>query len=204
MLATAQGWLVLAAATTATSGSSWWEYVLLFLCVAASWAGVPGIGSAAVGAAAVGASQGSLDLTAVIIVSTVAGEAGGLLGYAIGTRWGTRLLQRPGKRQAGRQKLLEKGERAYATWGRLAVFFTPAIISGTARMKLTQFAVWNAIASFLFSLSVALTAYGVGRVATGNHTSKDVAILVIGLVVAAVLITVFLRRRRANAKPAPA
>jgi hypothetical protein len=29
---------------------------------------------------------------------------------------------------------VEKGERAYAQWGRLAVFFTPAIVSGTIVM----------------------------------------------------------------------
>ena len=89
------------------------DYVLLFLAVAASWAGVPFIGSAAVGAAAVAASQGKLDLAAVIVVSAVAGEVGGLAGYAIGDRWGSRILARPGKRQAGRQKLLSR-ERAYA------------------------------------------------------------------------------------------
>ena len=33
-------------------GSTWWQYLLLFLAVAASWAGVPVIGTAALGAAA--------------------------------------------------------------------------------------------------------------------------------------------------------
>ena len=41
-------------------GSTWWQYLLLFLGVAASWAGVPVIGTAALGAAAVAASQGRL------------------------------------------------------------------------------------------------------------------------------------------------
>jgi hypothetical protein len=30
-------------------GSAWWQYLLLFLAVTASWAGVPFIGTAAVG-----------------------------------------------------------------------------------------------------------------------------------------------------------
>ena len=167
-------WTQLVATSSAGSagGGDWWEYVLLFLAVTASWAGVPMIGSAAVGAAAVGASQGTLDLDVVIIVSTVAGEVGGLTGYLIGDHWGTRILARPGKRQAGRQKLMDRGERAYAKWGRLAVFFTPAIISGTAKMKWSQFAVWNLVASLLFTLSVASTAYGVGRVATGHRSRR--------------------------------
>jgi membrane protein DedA with SNARE-associated domain len=135
------GWVQLAATTSTSTGlgGNWWEYILLFLAVMASWAGVPMLGSAAVGAAAVGASQGNLDLAAVIVTSVIAGERGGLIGYYFGNHWGSQILARPGKRQVGRQKLMDKGERAYARWGRLAVFFTPAIISGTAKMKFTQF-----------------------------------------------------------------
>jgi membrane protein DedA with SNARE-associated domain len=187
--------LLLTTSTSATSGA-WWEYLALFLAVMASWAGVPAIGSAAVGAAAVGASQGNLNLAAVIVVAAIAGEVGGLLGFTIGTRWGTQLLERPGKRQVGRRKLMEKGELAYAKWGRLAVFFTPAIISGTARMKLSQFALWNFLASIAFSVSVASTAYGAGRVATGHHTAQDILILIVGLASGAFLTVVIVRRHR--------
>jgi len=183
-------------ASASSSGSSWWEYILLFLAVMASWAGVPLIGSAAVAAAAVGASQGNLDLAAVIVVSAFAGEVGGLIGYYIGTRWGSQILARPGKRQAGRQRLAEKGELAYAKWGRLAVFFTPAIISGTAKMKLSQFALWNFVASLVFTLSVAATSYGIGRLATGHYSPLDVAALVFGLALSALLVFVMVRRHR--------
>jgi membrane-associated protein len=192
------GWVqVLGSASTfAGWGSNWWEYLLLFVAVMASWAGVPGIGSAAVAAAAVGASQGNLNLAAVIVTASIAGEVGGLIGYRIGVRWGPQLLDRPGKRQAGRQKLMDKGEIAYAKWGRLAVFFTPAIISGTARMRHRQFAVWNFVASIAFALSVAATSYGVGRVATGHHSTEDVAILVFGLALSILIVAVFVRRHR--------
>ena len=91
--------------------STWWQYLLLFLAVAASWAGVPVIGTAALGTAAVAASQDKLDLAAVIVVAVLAGEAGGLVGYAIGRRWGRRLLERPGKYQAGREKMMQRGEK---------------------------------------------------------------------------------------------
>jgi hypothetical protein len=56
------------------------QYLLLFLAVAASWAGVPFIGTAALGAAAGAASQDRLNLAAVIVVAVIAGEAGGLGG----------------------------------------------------------------------------------------------------------------------------
>ena len=101
------------------------------------------------------ASQGNLDLWLVVSVATLGGEVGGLIGYAVGNRWGRTLLERPGKHQAGRQRMVERGERAYARWGRLAVFFTPAIVSGTAKMEHGEFVFWNLLASLGFAVSVA-------------------------------------------------
>ena len=180
-------------------GSTWWQYLLLFLAVAASWAGVPAVGTAALGAAAVAASQGKLDLVAVIVVAVVAGEIGGLGGYAIGRRWGQRLLERPGRHQAGREKILRRGEKLYARWGWLAVFFTPAIVSGTANMSPYRFAFWNLLDSLGWSVSVAASAYGVGRLVTGHHTGHDIAILAIGLVAGAIVAVVARRRHRRRA-----
>jgi membrane protein DedA with SNARE-associated domain len=180
-------------------GSTWWQYLLLFLAVAASWAGVPVIGTAGLGAAAVAASQHKLDLAAVIVAAVIAGEAGGLGGYAIGRRWGRRLLERPGRHQAAREKMMERGERLYARWGWLAVFFTPAVVSGTAKMPAYRFAVWNLLDSLGWSVSVAASAYGVGRLATGHHTGHDIAILAIGLGAGAIVAVAATRRHRKRA-----
>jgi membrane protein DedA with SNARE-associated domain len=177
-------------------GSTWWQYLLLFLAVAASWTGMPFIGTAALGTAAVAASQDKLDLATVIVVAVLAGEAGGLGGYAIGRRWGRQLLERPGKHQAGREKMVERGERLYARWGWLAVFFTPAIVSGTARMPPSRFALWNLLDSLGWSVSLAASAYGIGRLATGHHTGHDVAILLIGLAAGVVVAVAAVRRHR--------
>ena len=177
-------------------GSTWWQYLLLFLAVGASWAGVPFIGTAALGAAAVAASQDKLDLAAVIVVALLAGEIGGLAGYAIGRRWGRRLVERPGKRRAGREKMLQRGEKLYARWGFLAVFVTPAIVSGTAKMPPYRFAFWNLLDSLGWSVSVAASAYGIGRLVTGHHTVHDIAILVIGLAAGVLVAVVAVRRRR--------
>jgi membrane protein DedA with SNARE-associated domain len=191
-------------ATAGVAVDTWWQYLLLFLAVAASWAGVPFIGATALGAAAVAASQGRLNLVVVIGVATVAGEVGGLIGYAVGDRWGQFLLERPGKHQAGRRRMVEKGERAYAKWGRLAVFFTPAVVSGTAKMHHGQFVVWNLIASFAFAVSVAASAFGIGRLVTGHTTLHDVVTLLVGLAVGALVMIWFVRvhRRRSAAKGA--
>jgi membrane protein DedA with SNARE-associated domain len=179
--------------------TTWWAYLLLFLAVTASWAGVPFVGTAALAAAAAASGQGSLSLQAILVVSTIAGEAGGLIGYAIGLRWGRELFQRPGKSQSRRMKILEGGERAYSKWGRLAVFVTPAIVSGTAKMQHGQFVIWNFLASLAWTLSVAFSCYGLSRLATGNHSIRDIVILVIGLVATAMIL--LRRRRRREAEP---
>ncbi len=187
-------------ASAGVAVDTWWQYLLLFLAVAASWAGIPFIGATALGAAAVAASQGRLNLAVVIGVATVAGEVGGLIGYAVGDRWGQFLLERPGKHQEGRRRMVEKGERAYAKWGRLAVFFTPAVVSGTAKMHHGQFVLWNLIASFAFAVSVAASAFGIGRVVTGHTTFHDIVTLLVGLAMGALVMIWFVRvHRRRNA-----
>ncbi|HUJ65897.1 MAG TPA: hypothetical protein VLX59_10185 [Acidimicrobiales bacterium] len=176
--------------------STWWQYLVLFIAVAASFAGVPAIGATVLGAAAVAASQGKLNLAAVIIVSTVAGQVGGLIGYAIGYHWGRELMERPGKHQAGRQKMVEDGERAYARWGPIAIFVTPSIVSGTAGMRRAQFLVWNLVDAFGFAVAVAASAYGLGKLVSGHRAGIDVASLILGLGAGAVLIWLVVRRHR--------
>jgi len=192
-------------ATVGVALETWWQYLLLFVAVAASWAGVPFIGATALGAAAVAASQGRLNLAVVIGVATAAGEVGGLIGYAVGDRWGQLLLDRPGKHQEGRRRIVEKGERAYARWGRLAVFFTPAVVSGTAKMHHGQFVLWNLIASFAFAVSVAASVFGIGRVVTGHTSLHDIVTLLVGLAMGALVMVWFVRlhRRRSAVKRSP-
>ena len=185
-------------------GGTWWPYVVLFLTVAVSWAGVPAVGPAAIGAATVAASQNKLDLTAVVVVSVLASEIGGICGYAIGRRWGRRLMERPGPRQARRIKVEQQGERLYARWGGLAVFFTPGIVSGTARMSPYRFAFWNLLASFAWTASVVASTYGVSKLVTGQSTWRDIVSLIAGLGVAALVIHFIMRRWRRTARRRPA
>lgn len=196
----------LAAAAGSSVSDGFWTYLGIFALVMLGWAGIPGVGATVLGAATVAASQGHLNIAAVLVVAIIAVEIGGMVGYSVGVRWGRALLSHPGPLLARRQRVLTAGEAMYAKWGRLAVFFTPCMVSGIARMKYSQFVVWNFLAGAVYVFSVGLSVYGAGKVATGHHDPVSVGSLVAGI---AVGVAVFLfgrryyRRRKARRAAAP-
>jgi membrane protein DedA with SNARE-associated domain len=180
--------------TAVTQGT--WAYVIVFLVVALSSAGVPAIGALALGSAAVAAAHGELSIVVLLVVSVIAGEVGGIAGYEAGRRWGRPVMERPGRRLAGRRAALVKGEQLYAKWGRLAVFFTKSPMAGIARMKFSQFVLWKFFAVLAFVLSVGPAAYGTGELVSGTRRVSGVSALVGGLVIAGVVTVLFIRYRR--------
>jgi membrane protein DedA with SNARE-associated domain len=76
---------------TASYGAG--AYLVVFAQMALTLAGIPAIGGAVVGWAAVLASQGELNIVAVLVVAALGAEAGGLAGYAIGQRWGRKVME---------------------------------------------------------------------------------------------------------------
>ncbi len=162
-----------------------WAYVAVFALMTLAFAGIPGVGTAVVGWAAVLASQGKLNIVTVLVVAAIGAEVGGLAGYSIGDRWGRKLVDRPGRRQAQRQKAVARAEAIYAKWGRLAVFFTPTLVSGIVKMKYSQFVVWNFVCGAVFVLSVGPAAYGAGKVSAGEQDWGSLGELVAGLAIAA-------------------
>ena len=193
-----------AAESTVTGGL--WPYFAVFALVAVGWAGIPAIGGAVIAGAAVLASQDSLNIVAVLTAAVLGTEAGGLIGYTIGLRWGRSLMNHPGPFLARRQKAVTTGEVLYARWGRLAVFFTPCMVSGIARMKLSQVAVWNFFAGAVYVLSVGPAAYGVGKVSSGQGSLGDVLSVVAGIAigVGALVYAERYRRRRKGRRSAQA
>jgi membrane protein DedA with SNARE-associated domain len=64
--------------------------------------------------------------------------------------------------------------------------------------------VWNLVASLAFSVSVAASSYGVGRVVTGHVSVRDLLTLVLGLGVGVLVVVWFVRHRhRTAARHAP-
>jgi len=194
------------AAAESSASAGCWVYFGIFALVMLGWAGIPGIGATVLGAATVAASQGKLNITAVLIVAIIAVEFGGMVGYSVGMRWGRALLSRPGPLLARRQRVLTAGEAMYDKWGRLAVFFTPCMISGIAKMRYSQFVVWNFLAGAIYVVSVGLSVYGAGKIATGQRDPVSVGSLVCGLAVGAAAFLLgrrYYRRRRARRAGAP-
>jgi len=182
-----------------------WAYFALFAAAAAGYMGVPVIGTAVIGAAAVFASQGQLNIAAVLIVAALGCEVGGFGGFRIGYHWGRELLERPGPALEWRKKAVAKGEEVYQKWGRAAVFVTPSIVSGALEMKFRQFVVWNFLAGTVFVVGVGAGAYGAGKVATGQRDPISLSMLAAGVAVAGACLVLagrYYRRHKARAAAA--
>jgi hypothetical protein len=64
--------------------------------------------------------------------------------------------------------------------------------------------VWNLLDSLTWTVSVAASAYGAGRLAAGHHTARDIAILVIGLGAGTLIAVTAMRRHRRRTARRPA
>ena len=112
-----------------------------------------------------------------------------------------RLLKRPGRGQARRQKIAARGENIFASWGWLAVFFISTIVCGMLKMKHSRFVVWNFIDAAVYVLAIGPAAYGAGKVAAGEQDGASLAALAAGLAIAAGCATLaarYYRRRKAR------
>ena len=98
-------------------------YPLLFALVGGESAGALIPGETALIVAAALASQGKLSFPLVIAVAAGAAIIGDNVGYLIGRRGLRRLVNRPGRLAARRQRLIKRGEEFFARWGAAAVFF---------------------------------------------------------------------------------
>ncbi len=193
----------IAAASSETQYGAW-AYLAVFALMTLTFIGIPAVGPAVVAWAAVLASQGKLNIVAVLIVAALGAEVGGLIGYAIGHRWGREFVNHPGLWQERRHRAVTAAERAYAKWGRLAVFVTPTIVSGILRMKYSQFVVWNFVVGGVYVLSVGPAAYGAGKVVADEQDGASLGALVAGVAIGAgcaVLAARYYRRRKARRKP---
>ena len=161
------------------------EYIIFFLLVMSTGAGVPGPGDAAMIAAGTLAGEGRLNIGLVLVTSIAGWMLGSLIGYEIGLRGGRGLLKHPGRLEKRRRKMLVKGDKAFADHKFIASVTMPAYVSGIFRIRLPVFMLGALVSGSFFIAIYEGTSYFLGaEVASriGNAGSK--AVLGVAVIVA--------------------
>jgi undecaprenyl-diphosphatase len=178
-------------------------YPALFGLVMAESGGVPVPGETALIAAGALAGQGHLELAAVVGLAAAAAIIGDNLGYVVGRRGGRWLLERPGRFEGHRRRVLDYGEPFFERHGPKAVFFGRWILglrvwaswlAGITRMPWRRFLLFNALGGISWAVSVGTLAYLAGDGVEKLVRDFGLAALAVLAVGATVLLT--LRRRR--------
>ena len=164
------------------------EYIIFCVLVVSTGAGVPGPGDAAMIAAGTLAGEGRLNIGVVLVLSAAGWMLGSLIGYGIGIRGGRRLLERPGRAEKRRRKMLAKGDQAFAAHKFSASVTMPAYLSGIFRVRLPVFTLGALVSgSFFIVMYIGISYFLGAEVAEriGNAGSKAVlgvlVIVAIGL-----------------------
>jgi membrane protein DedA with SNARE-associated domain len=169
------------------------------------------------GFAGVLAYQGHLNLALVIIVGTLAEQAGSFVSYAVG-----RVAERPAIERLGRYVLItrtdinrtERFMNGHGGWtipvGRVIPVlrsFT-SLVAGFAGVPALRFGVLNLIGTVAYVAAMSSIGYAVGP--AWNRVSHDLSVagyVIVGLIVAAIAIFVVLRlrelRRESTENPLP-
>ncbi|HEY7966290.1 MAG TPA: DedA family protein [Solirubrobacteraceae bacterium] len=187
-------------------------YPVLGVFVGIEALGIPVPGETAVIFAGLAAASGRLSIVLVIVVASAGAIIGDNIGFAIGRRGGRKLLERPGRFEAERRRVLEIGDPFFERHGGKAVFLGRWItglrvwtswLAGASEMTWPTFVVWNALGGICWSTSVALAAY-YGGTGVEKVFSK---IGLYGVIVAGVLVVAVggwwwrRRRRRRDDQP---
>ena len=168
------------------------EYVVMFVCVVALGAGLPGPGDACLIAAGTLAGEGKLNVWVVLVTAMIAWMLGSVAGYVIGEHGGRGLLDHPGRLEKSRRKLLAKGDRAFGRYTFVASVTMPAFVSGIFRVRFWVFMLGALVAGIgWIGMYVGLSYFLGAEIAKriGNAGAKAIlgviVIVAIGLVIRA-------------------
>jgi membrane protein DedA with SNARE-associated domain len=153
-------------------------YPVLFALIAVETMGIPLPGETALITAGIVAARGHLSIELVILLAAAAAILGDNVGFAIGRRYGRRLLLwEGGPFPHHRRRLIEVGEPFFDRHGPKAVFLgrwvsglriTAAWLAGAHKMAWPTFTFWNALGGICWALSIGLAAY------YGGHAAETV------------------------------
>lgn len=165
-----------------------WGYLIVFAVAAGECAAFLGLivpGESLVLITGFLASQGALDLDALIITVAIGAAVGDNIGYEIGKRLGRPWLLRHGARFGANEERLGRAEGFFVRHGGKSVFlgrfvgFARALvpfIAGSANMRYTIFLVYNALGAALWAALVVLLGYFGGKLA-GQWLGRATAVV---------------------------
>jgi membrane protein DedA with SNARE-associated domain len=143
-------------------------YLIMAVLIGGESAGLPLPGETSLLAGAVEAQRGVLVLYWVIAVAAIAAITGDNIGYWVGRRAGRPLLERYGRVVHIRERQLLVLDYFFARHGAKTVFFGrwiallrvgAALFAGASRMPWGRFALWNALGSVAWAVSIGLLGY---------------------------------------------
>ncbi len=170
----------------------------LFVIVMLESGGVPLPGETALIAAGVFASQGHLDIAAVVAVAAAAAIIGDNLGYWVGRTGGRRLLERHRLANRWFGSMLPWAEGFFERHGPKTIFIgrffsvlrvTAAWMAGVSRMHWWRFFLWNAAGGICWAALVGLVAYFLGQAAADaiSHYGLIGGLVLVALALAALV-----------------
>jgi membrane protein DedA with SNARE-associated domain len=148
--------------------------LILFLIVAAESSGIPVPGETALITTGVLASQGHFEIEWVIVVAAAAAIIGDNIGYWIGRKGGTKLLDRWAFTRRVRDKYMPPAQRFFNAHGGKTIFLARFVavlrifgawIAGITHMPWWRFLLWNAAGGICWALLVGLVSYYLGQAA---------------------------------------
>ena len=186
-------------------------YPLLVVLVMSESSGIPVPGETALITASLLASRGDLDITLVIVLAAAAAIVGDNIGYLIGRKGGRWALERPGRFQRERLRVITTGEPFFERHGPKAVFFGRFVLglrvwaswlAGATHMRWPSFLLWNALGGICWATTVGLIAYFLGR--SAGNALQTFGLFGLGAAALALITAVVLHRRHRRRRLAQA
>jgi len=150
-------------------------------------------------------SEHDLQLSGIIVVATICATLGDNLGFALGYYGGRRLLQRYQSFFRIEKPVVERGERLFARYGSLTIFFARFVfgmriiagpLAGVLRMPWKRFLLFNFLGAALWVSVISSVGYFFGR--HWDRLEREIKRWDLAAAVALLLIAAFLwwRNRR--------
>jgi len=164
---------------------------------------IPGETAAVLGG--VVASRGEVQLGVMMALVVAAAIVGDSVGYEVGKHLGSRILKsRALARHSGKlhnaQDLLRRRGGAAVFLGRFTAFFRAVMpaLAGTSRMPYGRFLAYNAAGGVVWGIGFVLLGFLAGNSyeAVAQAAGRDIAVVTVGVAVAALIAWHFRTRRR--------